>query len=166
MNTDIDKITGKMKSLTVLPSSDELDYSGVDMRNPKNAYAATIHLMMAHISDFHKLMVRIISEKYKISEDEMMSVIINHPDYTNMQVNPMFQSLGLFTQEDADGALAEMKSGGKETEEEKIEETNDEEKPKRRGRPPKNTAAANEGEPEQPPSSAIPVKRKMIIKKK
>lgn len=93
--------TPLIQSLTLLPtSSNNPNYSDIKIDNAHDAFAASLHLIIAHVSDFHKLMIRIISEKYKIPVEEIMSVITEHPDYANMYVNPTFTSLGLFTQED------------------------------------------------------------------
>lgn len=102
--TDIRELNTKMQSLKV----DERpfpDYEGIDLTTPKGAMAASLHLLFNHVSDFHKLMVRILSEKYKIPVEDMMKTIIEHPDYNTMQVHPIVYSMGFFTQEDADKAL-------------------------------------------------------------
>jgi hypothetical protein len=70
--------------------------------DPRSAYTASLHVIFAHVADFHELIIRIISQKYGIPENEMLKVITEHPDYIHMQVSPVIQSLGYFDQYDVE----------------------------------------------------------------
>ena len=78
------------------------DYQPGAIRSAKSAYTASMHVLFSHVADFHELVVRIISQKYGIPEEEILKVVMEHPEYTAMQVNPVIQSLGYFDQADAD----------------------------------------------------------------
>ena len=78
------------------------DYQPGAIRSAKSAYTASMHVLFSHVADFHELVVRIISQKYGIPEEEILRVVMEHPDYTAMQVNPVIQSLGYFDQADVD----------------------------------------------------------------
>jgi hypothetical protein len=51
----------------------------------------------------------VISEKYGIPEEEILRVVMEHPDYTAMQVSPVIQSLGYFDQTDVDRVCSPSK---------------------------------------------------------
>lgn len=70
--------------------------------SPRSAYTASLHVIFAHVADFHELVVRIISQKYDIPEEEILRVVTEHPDYLNMQISPIVKSLGYFDQDDTD----------------------------------------------------------------
>jgi hypothetical protein len=97
---------GKIKNCIVDPVPQD-DYTPGAINSAKSAYTASLHIIFAHVADFHRLVVRIISEKYKIPEEEILRVVQEHPDYSAMQVSPVIQSLGYFDQADADAVLAE-----------------------------------------------------------
>lgn len=84
------------------------DFEPHEIKDANSARAASIHLLFSHVADFHKLIVKIIAEKYKISEMDIYNTIVNHPDYTGMTINPFIYGLSYVTQEDANKALAEM----------------------------------------------------------
>ncbi len=78
------------------------DYEPGMIRSAKSAYTASLHVLFAHVADFHELVVRIISQKYGIPEEDILRTVMEHPDYSAMQVNPVIQSLGYFDQADVD----------------------------------------------------------------
>jgi hypothetical protein len=51
----------------------------------------------------------VISKKYGIPEEEILKVVMEHPDYTAMQVSPIIQSLGYFDQTDVDRVCSPSK---------------------------------------------------------
>jgi hypothetical protein len=93
-----------IKSITVDNSKIPEDYSPHEIKDANTARAASIHLLFSHVADFHKIIVKIIAEKYKINEDEIYETIINHPKYKNMTVNPVIYGLTLIDQEDINKA--------------------------------------------------------------
>jgi hypothetical protein len=78
------------------------DYEPGVIRSAKSAYTASMHVLFSHVADFHELVVRIISQKYGIPEEEILKVVMEHPDYSAMRVHPVIQSLGYFDQADVD----------------------------------------------------------------
>jgi hypothetical protein len=99
--------TMSIKSITVANSMPE-DYKPHEIKDAASARAASIHLLFSHVADFHKIIVKIIAEKYKIKEEDIYNTIVNHPDYTGMTINPFIYGLSYINQEDANKALAEM----------------------------------------------------------
>lgn len=77
-------------------------YEHGTIHSARDAYTASLHVIFAHVADFHEMIVRIISQKYGIPEEEILRVVTEHPDYVNMQVNPVIKSLGYFDQSDTD----------------------------------------------------------------
>jgi len=51
------------------------------------AYAASLHMIFRHVADFHMTVVNIISEKYNISVDDIISTVTSHSNYKNMVVD-------------------------------------------------------------------------------
>ena len=62
-------------------------------RNVTDAYAESLKMILQHVADFHLTVVDIISEKYNIPVDEMMSTVTSDPRYTNMLVDPKIHHL-------------------------------------------------------------------------
>lgn len=108
----------KIKNLIVTESSRDPGEEIVDI---KSALVGYIKLTFAHIADFQTLVVKIIADKYKIPIDELLEVIQTHPDYMNMNVEPMIDSLGYFTNEDVKKVLKKDEAAVT-----KIEETHEE----------------------------------------
>ena len=94
-----------IKSLTV-ESKMPADFEPHEITDANTARAASIHLLFSHVADFHKIIVKIIAEKYNIKEDDIYETIVNHPDYTNMAVNPVIYGLSYIEQKDVDKAMA------------------------------------------------------------
>jgi hypothetical protein len=92
-----------------IASTVRADYEPGVIRSAKSAYTASLHVIFAHVADFHELVVRVISEKYGIPEEEILKVVMEHPDYTAMQVSPVIQSLGYFDQADVDRVCSPSK---------------------------------------------------------
>lgn len=88
-----------IKSITVDPEIPE-GYVPHDIKDADTARAASIHLLFSHVADFHKLIVKIIAEKYKIKEEEIYESIVQHPEYKDMIVNPVIYGLSYVHQED------------------------------------------------------------------
>lgn len=93
-----------INSIKVDNSTLPKDYSPHEIKDADSARAASIHLLFSHVADFHKIIVKIIAEKYGIKEDDIYGTIVNHPDYVNMTVNPVIYGLSHISQEDVDRA--------------------------------------------------------------
>lgn len=92
-----------IKSITV-ESKVPADYEPHEIKDVSSARAASLHLLFSHVADFHKVVVKIIAEKYGIKEDDIYESIVNHPDYKNMMVNPVIHGLSYVEQADVDRA--------------------------------------------------------------
>jgi hypothetical protein len=57
------------------------------------AYTASLLMLFQHVADIHMSLLEIIEEKYGHSMDEMVSTVIQHPKWKNMQVNPVIHDL-------------------------------------------------------------------------
>ena len=88
-------------NITVTPDV-RADYQPGAITSPKSAFTASMHILFSHVADFHELVVRIISQKYGIPEEDILRVVMEHPEYTAMHIHPVIQSLGYFDQADAD----------------------------------------------------------------
>jgi hypothetical protein len=104
MSSNIESLTTKMQSLKV-DSTPWPRFESITIKTPKDAMTASIHILFNHVADFHELIVRIISEKYKIPVEDMMKTITEHPDYKSMTVHPTLASFGFFEQSDADAVM-------------------------------------------------------------
>jgi hypothetical protein len=67
----------------------------------RGAYAASLHLLFKHVADFHVLMIDILSEKYGIPADEMISACHEDERFQNMVVHPTITALQYFDEDDA-----------------------------------------------------------------
>lgn len=68
-------------------------------RNVTDAYTESLKMILQHVADFHLTVVDIISEKYNIPVDEMMSTVTSDPRYTNMLVDPKIHRLTSLNQD-------------------------------------------------------------------
>jgi hypothetical protein len=73
--------------------SEERYYVPYSVKNPSEATAAFLNITLQHMADFMKAMLEILADKYKLSEEEMMSVLFEHPRYKELAVNPMIHAL-------------------------------------------------------------------------
>lgn len=84
-------------------------------RNVVAAYTESLKMILQHVADFHLTVVDIISEKYNIPVDEMMSTVTSDPRYTNMLVDPKIHHLTSLNQDkdkdkDKDQSCSEKKT--------------------------------------------------------
>lgn len=110
-----------IKSITVDSSNIPTEYEPIKITDSNTARVASINLLFSHVADFHKIIVKIIAEKYKINEEEIYETIVNHPDYTNMAVNPVIYGLSYIEQKDVDKAGVVTEGCAKELKNEVIE---------------------------------------------
>lgn len=68
-------------------------YIPIEIKNGRDAYAASLHLLLNHFAQFHIAIVDIISDKYHISVEEIMSTIKSDDRYINMSVCPNIHEL-------------------------------------------------------------------------
>jgi hypothetical protein len=68
-------------------------YIPIEIKNGRDAYAASLHMLLNHFAQFHIAIVDIISDKYHIPVEEIMNTIKSDDKYTNMSVCPNIHEL-------------------------------------------------------------------------
>ena len=68
-------------------------YIPIEIKNGRDAYAASLHMLINHFAQFHIAIVDIISDKYHIPVEEIMNTIKSDDRYTNMSVCPNIHEL-------------------------------------------------------------------------
>lgn len=71
-------------------------YPRHDVKDGKTALAAVLHMTLAHTADVFHAVLDAVSDHYKISKDEMMDVVLQHPSYTGVVLSPVLTDLGYF----------------------------------------------------------------------
>lgn len=69
-------------------------YQPTPVKDGKTAMTACLHIILKHTADVFEGIVGIVSEKYGIDKDEMMSVVMDHPRFKDMSSNPVVEDLG------------------------------------------------------------------------
>ena len=70
-----------------------IPYIPIEIKNGRDAYAASLHMIFNHFAQFHISVVDIISDKYHIPVEEIMNTIKTDDRYTNMSVCPNIHEL-------------------------------------------------------------------------
>lgn len=70
-----------------------IPYIPIEIKNGRDAYAASLHMIFNHFAQFHISVVDIISDKYNIPVEEIMNTIKTDHRYTNMSVCPNIHEL-------------------------------------------------------------------------
>jgi len=65
----------------------------------KSGLHAALHMVMKHTADMFVTIVDVLSEKYSLDKEEMFGVILEHPKYKDMYVNPVLLDLGYINSE-------------------------------------------------------------------
>ena len=68
-------------------------YIPIEIKNGRDAYAASLHMLLNHFAQFHIAIVDIISDKYQIPVEEIMNTIKSDDRYVNMSVCPNIHEL-------------------------------------------------------------------------
>jgi len=68
-------------------------YIPIEIKNGRDAYAASLHMLLNHFAQFHIAIVDIISDKYNIPVEDIMNTIKSDDRYTNMSVCPNIHDL-------------------------------------------------------------------------
>ena len=74
-----------------------IPYIPIEIKNGRDAYAASLHMIFNHFAQFHISVVDIISDKYNIPVEEIMNTIKTDDRYTNMSVCPNIHELSKAT---------------------------------------------------------------------
>ena len=93
-----------IKSITI-DNKYSCEYEPHEIKDANTARVASIHLLFSHVADFHKLIVKIIAEKYNLNEDDIYSSIIEHPEYKNMTISPIICGLSHINQDDVNKVI-------------------------------------------------------------
>lgn len=67
-----------------------------EVKDGKAALSAVLHMTLAHTADVFHGILDAVSDHYKISKDEMMDVVMNHPAYKGVTLSPVLNDLGYF----------------------------------------------------------------------
>ncbi len=68
-------------------------YIPIEIKNARDAYAVSLHMLFNHFAQFHISVVDIISDKYHIPVEEIMNTIKSDDRYINMSVCPNIHEL-------------------------------------------------------------------------
>lgn len=71
-------------------------YQRHEVKDGKTALATVLHMTLAHTADVFHAVLDAVSDHYKISKDEMMDVVLQHPSYTGVVLSPVIVDLGYF----------------------------------------------------------------------
>jgi hypothetical protein len=66
----------------------------------RDAYAASLHIILEHTAKFHVLVAEIIAEKYNLNVDEMMKAVREDDRFQLGVSDPGLHALGYFDQRD------------------------------------------------------------------
>ena len=85
----------------VLENGKKVPYVPIEIKDHREAYAATLHVLFKHVADFHICVVKTFSKKYGIPEDDIMQTIQESDEFKHMRVDPVlhYDGLGYITQE-------------------------------------------------------------------
>ena len=117
----------KMAKMTVAHETVTLPngvrYEARPVVTPQDAMRATIHVTLNHMAEVFRVMMKAVSERYGIDQEEMMNVVAAHPEYTAMLETPVLKDLGYDLQLEEPAAAAVVAAPAPAVE------------PKKRGRP-------------------------------
>jgi hypothetical protein len=78
----------------IVKNGQPIPYIPIEVKNARDAYAATLHVLFKHVADFHICVVKSVSAKYGICEDDILKTIQESPGFKNMHVDPVLDPLG------------------------------------------------------------------------
>jgi hypothetical protein len=81
-------------------NGESVPYNNRNMSSPHDAFKAVVDVLNAHSADMFHVILRVISNKYGHSFDDMLDTITSSNEYANLQTNPLLQSLSYFDQSD------------------------------------------------------------------
>jgi hypothetical protein len=93
----------------ILQNGQRVSYVPIEIKDHREAYAATLHVLFKHVADFHICIVQAFSKKYGIPEDEIMQTIQESEEFKNMHVDPVLHDdrLGYFSQHATETAVVQ-----------------------------------------------------------
>ena len=87
--------TTMLEPVYVLENGQTVPYVPIEIKDHREAYAATLHVLFKHVADFHICVVKAFSKKYGIPEDEIMQTIQESDEFKHMHVDPVLHHDGL-----------------------------------------------------------------------
>jgi hypothetical protein len=93
-----------LKSMRIANNTDTT-YIPIEVKTASDGYKAHLHLMLNHFANVNHLMLKIVSEKYKIPFEEMLMTVSEDAEFQETLENPVINSLCLVTQEDANKVI-------------------------------------------------------------
>jgi hypothetical protein len=84
-----------LEPVYVLENGQRIPYVPIEIKDHREAYAATLHVLFKHVADFHICVVKTFSKKYGIPEDEIMQTIQESDEFKHMHVDPVLHHDGL-----------------------------------------------------------------------
>ena len=99
----------------ILENGTPVPYIPVEVKTARDAYAVSLHVLFKHVADFHICVVRTMSSKYGIPEDDILKTIQESTEFKNMQVDPVldtdkFNTLGYLQIKESAPAVKKTKS--------------------------------------------------------
>ena len=80
------------ESVYIMKDGTQVPYIPVTITTNRDAYAASLHALFKHVADFHICVVRTISSKYGMPEDDILKTIQDSEEFKNMQVDPAIRT--------------------------------------------------------------------------
>jgi len=105
IQSTIHTITVDNTQRIVVNNGEAVPYKPLNMTKPHEAFKAVVDVLNAHGADMFHVIIQVIANKYGHSFDEMLETITDSPEYINMKIHPLLQSLSYFQQDDVDKVL-------------------------------------------------------------
>jgi hypothetical protein len=80
--------------IQMISEDDVKPYVPLNIKGPKEAYVASLHMLFNHVAEFHVTMIEILSEKYKIPVQEMLETVTKDPRYKSSISEPIVNTMG------------------------------------------------------------------------
>ena len=87
------------KEETTLVNGEE--FKAVPVKDGTSAMHAVLAMTLKHTADVFHAVLDAVADHYKISKDEMMDVVLAHPAYKGVVLDPVISDLGFLRQADA-----------------------------------------------------------------
>jgi hypothetical protein len=72
----------------------EGEYVPHEVKDARSGFKAALHIVLKHTADIFEAVVGIVAEKYELDQEEMLSMIVSHPKWSQLQMNPVLHDLG------------------------------------------------------------------------
>jgi hypothetical protein len=89
---------------------EQVPYIPKEIITNRDAYAASLHMILKHTADFHMTILEIMADKQGIPIDDLVKVVKDDERYTDMIVNPQINTLGFFKDDQMEAITDGMKS--------------------------------------------------------